>query len=108
LRNPSPADSVITSPRLLNLPLLLIVNKQDAPSALSVSEVRESFEAFQRAALADLAAGDEEQGGVKGESEGGKGVDELAKAERVATLDVLGMSALTGLVARSFSCRFCR
>lgn len=88
---------MITSPRLLNLPLLLIVNKQDAPSALSVSEVRESFEAFQRAALADIAAGDEEQGGLKGEGDGGgKGVDELAKAERVATLDVLGMSALTG------------
>lgn len=26
-------------------------------------------------------------------------MDELAKADRVATLDVLGMSALTGLVA---------
>jgi ADP-ribosylation factor related protein 1 len=83
--NPSPADSVITSPRLLNLPLLLVVNKQDQPSALSVAEVRESFEAFQRAALeADAAAGEKEDG--------------MIKAERVATLDVLGMSALTGYV----------
>jgi ADP-ribosylation factor related protein 1 len=66
------------------LPLLLVVNKQDQPSALSVAEVRESFEAFQRAALEADAAGEK--------------VDGEMKAERVATLDVLGMSALTGYV----------
>lgn len=65
------------------------MNKQDQPSALSVAEVRESFEAFQRAALEADAAGEK--------------VDGEMKAERVATLDVLGMSALTGYVrARGF------
>ncbi|KAI5455347.1 ADP-ribosylation factor protein 3 [Naganishia albida] len=83
-------DSVITSPRLLNLPLLLVVNKQDQPSALSVAEVRESFEAFQRAALEGDAASS------AGEKDGAGGAEGLIKAERVATLDVLGMSALTG------------
>ncbi|KAJ9107599.1 hypothetical protein QFC21_001058 [Naganishia friedmannii] len=100
-------DSVITSPRLLNLPLLLIANKQDTPTALAVNEVRESFEAFQRAALA-AAAGDGPSSARTTDGEAGRerqsmaldvageGRDELAKMERMATLDVLGMSALTG------------
>lgn len=71
--------------------------------------MRESFEAFQRASLA-AAAGDGppsagiidgesgERQSVALDSGNGEGRDELAKMERMATLDVLGMSALTGYV----------
>jgi ADP-ribosylation factor related protein 1 len=106
---------VITSPRLLNLPLLLIANKQDTPTALAVNEVRESFEAFQRASLAAAAGEGPSSAGImkdgQGERQsmaldiGGEGRDELAKMERMATLDVLGMSALTGCVLPC-SCSF--
>jgi signal recognition particle receptor subunit beta len=43
------SDEVLNSPRLLNLPLLLLANKQDSPTSLSVSEIRESFDAWTRA-----------------------------------------------------------
>ncbi|KAL7419701.1 ADP-ribosylation factor protein 3 [Cryptotrichosporon argae] len=99
-------DTVLNSPRLLNLPLLLLANKQDAPSSLSVSEVRESFEAWQRARPARADASESEGEGGRGSKGGGGGEggsegseraqSDGAKEERMASLDVLGVSALTG------------
>ena len=76
-------DEVLSSPRLLNLPLLLVANKQDSPDSLSVEEIRESFDAWSRA---KKASGEEEE-----EWDG-----EAEKDERMASLDVMGVSALEG------------
>lgn len=103
-------DEVLNSPRLLNLPLLLLANKQDSPTSLSVSEIRESFDAWQRAhperrraqreAEAEAESGD---GDTKGKGKGkaketdeGPWHDDGAVEERMASLDVLGVSALEG------------
>jgi ADP-ribosylation factor related protein 1 len=132
-----PTDEVINSPRLLNLPLLLLANKQDSPSSLSVAEVRESFDAWNRARSAKTAeeggwarrdkgkgkatADDESEEGAVHDGESGVGVGEGesegerstlvggtvrgegetwddggAREERLASLDVMGVSALEG------------
>jgi ADP-ribosylation factor related protein 1 len=105
-------DEVLNSPRLLNLPLLLLANKQDSPTSLSVSEIRESFDAWTRAhperRRVALEANEDGEGEGEGEVEGdkkGKGKevpradgwnDDGAVEERMASLDVLGVSALEG------------
>ena len=103
---------MLNSPRLLNLPLLLLANKQDSPNSLSVSEIRESFDAWSRAhperkRAALEAADDTEEGDGEGQMDRkgkGKAVepradgwdDDGAVEERMASLDVLGVSALEG------------
>lgn len=99
---------MLNSPRLLNLPLLLCANKQDSPNSLSVAEIRESFDAWQRAGAAALSneesqstAGVGSQGKGKGKERQGSGEvehwdDGGARDERVASLDVMGISALEG------------
>lgn len=82
-------DEVINSPRLLNLPLLLLANKQDVEGSLSVAEIRESFEAWSRARMA-------EQEDKHNAAQGGEEWDGGARDERMASLDVLGISALEG------------
>nr|ODN87330.1 arf/Sar family protein [Cryptococcus depauperatus CBS 7841]ODN87768.1 arf/Sar family protein [Cryptococcus depauperatus CBS 7855] len=79
-------DEVLNSPRLLNLPLLLLANKQDSPTSLSVAEIRESFEAWQRS----LSNRESDTRKSNEWDDGG------AKAERMASLDVMGASALEG------------
>lgn len=113
-------DEVLNSPRLLNLPLLLCANKQDVPGSLSVAEIRESFDAWQRAGYksasskaAERGSGDGTNGAGAGDSKGkSKSTGEEAGAEhdgdawddggardeRVASLDVMGVSALEGCV----------
>lgn len=75
-------DEVLTSPRLLHLPLLLLANKQDKASSLTVSEIREAFEAWLRARPRDELAVEPDHD----------------RAERMASLDVMGASALEGWV----------
>jgi ADP-ribosylation factor related protein 1 len=102
-------DDVLNSPRLLNLPLLLCANKQDSPNSLSVAEIRESFDAWNRAGSSSRAAGNDHGtsgSGADGDTKGkGKGKDEEdgavwddggAREERLASLDVMGISALEG------------
>ncbi|KAK4685603.1 ADP-ribosylation factor related protein 1, partial [Tremellales sp. Uapishka_1] len=109
-------DEVLNSPRLLNLPLLLLANKQDAPNSLSVAEIRESFDAWQRARPSKHPTREgkgkerekEETGssGLGGEGEGEDRIPEEgwddggAKDERMASLDVMGVSALEGTGVR--------
>lgn len=97
-------DEVLNSPRLLNLPLLLLANKQDSPTSLSVAEIRESFDAWYRAGLSSRRS-DHEGDKASRSDEEGKGVernqhakwdDGGAKEERMASLDVMGISALQG------------
>ncbi|WVQ62737.1 uncharacterized protein L199_000885 [Kwoniella botswanensis] len=116
-------DEVLNSPRLLNLPLLLLANKQDSPTSLSVAEIRESFDAWQRARSnretdqedkpkdkgkgkakepADDQEGYHSQAGANGQQPGGdrQWDDGGAKDERMASLDVMGVSALEGTGVR--------
>ncbi|KAL1409540.1 ADP-ribosylation factor protein 3 [Vanrija albida] len=91
-------DEVINSPRLLHLPLLLLANKQDKSSSLSVAEIRESFDAWQRSRPkadedAEPESPTDETGGSRAAA---AGIDAEAKAERMASLDVMGVSALEG------------
>ena len=88
-------DEVLNSPRLLNLPLLLLANKQDNPTSLSVSEIRESFEAWHRARQSKGHV-EEEEGEQGGKKPSTRWDDGGAKEERMASLDVMGVSALKG------------
>ncbi len=97
------SDSVLNSPRLLNLPLLLLANKQDSPSSLSPSEVRESFDAWQRAKPEQTPPprnrllSDGMSGNIVTHGEVGMEWDDGgARAERAASLEVMGISALKG------------
>lgn len=71
-------DTVLSSPQILHVPLLLLANKQDAPEALSVEDIREHYE-----------------GWWQRRHQEGKW-DESDEKERVASLDVMGVSALEG------------
>jgi len=72
---------VLSSPQILHVPLLLLANKQDAPDALTVEEIRENYEEWWQKKH-------EEGDWVEGE-----------QPERVASLDVMGVSGLQGWVA---------
>jgi ADP-ribosylation factor related protein 1 len=89
--------------------LLLLANKQDSPTSLSVSEIRESFDAWQRAHPERQRAAQEEaevgdtisdtkgKGKAKDQDQDHDGWDDGgAVEERMASLDVLGVSALEG------------
>ncbi|WVO18030.1 hypothetical protein L204_105728 [Cryptococcus depauperatus] len=112
-------DEVLNSPRLLNLPLLLLANKQDSPTSLSVAEIRESFEAWQRSLSNRESDSSAQAAEYKGKGKGKAPMrnaddsvqgqqletsarksnewdDGGAKAERMASLDVMGASALEG------------
>lgn len=84
-------DEVLNSPRLLNLPLLLLANKQDKDTSLTVAEVRESFDAWQRARPERASVPDSPQLGTAE-------LPDEDRAQRMASLDVLGVSALEGCV----------
>lgn len=131
-------ESVLSSERAAGLPLLLLANKRDVEGALTVQEIREGFEARERARDAErdemeMMGGAADSKPVAGKandstaldkgkspaasvtpgindddrdpgtitSEAGAGRRDAAgmyaeRAERIASLDVLGVSALTG------------
>ncbi|KAG8936673.1 ADP-ribosylation factor protein 3 [Tulasnella sp. 419] len=70
-------DTVLASPKILNVPLLLLANKQDVPDALTVEEIRENHEAWWQRKY-QSQDWDKEQ------------------PQRVASLDVMGVSGLEG------------
>jgi len=71
-------DTVLSSPKILHLPLLLLANKQDSPDALTVEDIRENYEDWWQRRHQSGAWEQEDQ------------------PERVASLDVMGVSALDG------------
>ena len=88
-------DTVLSSPRILNVPLLLLANKQDTPTSMSATEIRQDYEVWdhhRRDSARRRYAEDE-------------GEEEEMKKRRIASLEVLGVSALEGYVrvAASFS-----
>lgn len=92
---------MLNSPRLLNLPLLLLANKQDQTASLSVAEIRGSLDAWQRSRSSrqeedEPRIGATGEGGSAAEGTRDKWDDGGAKDERMASLDVMGISALEG------------
>ncbi|KIM67342.1 hypothetical protein SCLCIDRAFT_14140 [Scleroderma citrinum Foug A] len=79
-------DSVLSSPQILNVPLLLLANKQDSPESLSATEIRHDYEAWDqhRRESARRRYGEDE------------GTDVERRRRRIASLDVMGVSALSG------------
>ncbi|KAH0832341.1 P-loop containing nucleoside triphosphate hydrolase protein [Lanmaoa asiatica] len=79
-------DTVLSSPRILNVPLLLLANKQDTPMSMSATEIRQDYEVWDhhRRDSARRRYAEEE------------GEEEERKKRRIASLDVLGVSALEG------------
>lgn len=78
-------DSVLSAPQILGVPLLLLANKQDSPLSLSVEEIRHDYE-------------DWHQRKLESARRMRYGEDASVRRERIASLDVLGISAIEGLV----------
>ncbi|KIJ49689.1 hypothetical protein M422DRAFT_28054 [Sphaerobolus stellatus SS14] len=76
-------DSVLSHPQILDVPLLLLANKQDAQGSMSVQEIRENYEAWWQQKQEEAR-------------DGGQGTSGLPRQERVASMDVMGISALEG------------
>ncbi|KAG6900726.1 hypothetical protein C0993_003752 [Termitomyces sp. T159_Od127] len=84
-------DTVLTAPQILGVPLLLLANKQDAPQSLSVAEIRHDYEDWYQRKL-ESARRDTRYGQPESER--------AARRERIASLEVLGVSALEGTGVR--------
>ena len=91
----SNADSVLSNPQILGVPLLLLANKQDSPQSLSVDEIRHDYEDWYQRKLE--SARRTRYGSGLGE-DGFGGGEAGSRRERMASLDVLGVSALEGWV----------
>lgn len=79
-------DSVLSNQQILEVPLLLLANKQDSPMALSVEEIRNGYEDWHQSKL-ESARRDRFN-----ETE----TSLAARKQRLASLDVMGVSALEG------------
>lgn len=77
-------DTVLSAPKILGVPLLLLANKQDNPDSLSVAEIRHDYEVWYQHKIecARRRQGNE--------------MDSEQRRERIASLDVMGLSALEG------------
>jgi len=85
-------DSVLSAPQILGLPLLLLANKQDSPLSLSVEEIRHDYEDWHQRKLES----------ARRNVRYGEGENETsARRERIASLDVMGISALEGTGVRA-------
>lgn len=78
------SESVLSAPQILNVPLLLIANKQDSPQALSVEEIRHDYEDWHQRKMES----------ARRNVRFGEG--ETERRERIASLDVMGISAIEG------------
>ena len=78
-------DSVLSAPQILGVPLLLVANKQDTPQSLSVEEIRNDYEDWYQRKMESARRN------VRYEGE-----DMSARKERIASLDVMGVSAIEG------------
>jgi ADP-ribosylation factor related protein 1 len=71
------------------VPLLLLANKQDSPQSLSVEEIRHDYEDWHQRKMESAR-----RSARYGESEGEGSA--LQRKERIASLDVMGISAVEG------------
>ena len=81
-------DSVLSNPQILNAPLLLLANKQDSPMSLSVEEIRRDYEEWFQNKIENS----------RRTYEYDSPSDMHHRRERIASLDVMGVSALEGYV----------
>ncbi|PPR01712.1 hypothetical protein CVT24_001588 [Panaeolus cyanescens] len=82
-------DGVLSHPQILGLPLLLVANKQDSPQSLSVDEIRHDYEDWYQRKM--------ESARRTRYNPGESTTDLLAmRRERIASLDVMGVSAIEG------------
>ncbi|QRV79664.1 ADP-ribosylation factor family [Ceratobasidium sp. AG-Ba] len=81
-------ETVLAHPQILDVPLLLLANKQDAPNSLSVNDVRASYEAWWQTRRPEGEDGSES-------AQIGAGMI-MGEDQRAASLDVMGVSALEG------------
>jgi len=88
------SDSVLSSPQILNVPLLLLANKQDSPGNLSATEIRHDYEEWdqRRRESAWRRFGEDEDAEME------------RKLQRIGSLDVMDVSALDGLVSICLGC----
>ncbi|KIK56188.1 hypothetical protein GYMLUDRAFT_76297 [Collybiopsis luxurians FD-317 M1] len=85
-------DSVLSSPQILNVPLLLLANKQDTANSLSVEEIRNDYEDWYQRKVESAR-----RSARYGEGEGSMS----SRKERIASLDVMGVSAIEGTGVRA-------
>ena len=93
-----PQESVLSAPQILGVPLLLLANKQDSPDALSVEDIRTDYEDWYRHKMENArrtytSDGTYSPGGMYTGDGEGRGEE---RRERIASLDVMGVSALEG------------
>jgi len=86
-------DSVLSNPQILGVPLLLLANKQDSPLSLSVDDIRHDYEDWHQRKL--------ESARRTRYGEADNSVDMSARRERIASLDVMGISAIEGTGVRA-------
>ncbi|KAF8813915.1 P-loop containing nucleoside triphosphate hydrolase protein [Phlegmacium glaucopus] len=86
-------DSVLSSPQILGVPLLLLANKQDSPLSLSVDDIRHDYEDWHQRKL--------ESARRTRYGEADMNVDMSARRERIASLDVMGISSIEGTGVRA-------
>ena len=89
--NTTNPDSVLSNPQILGVPLLLLANKQDSLQSLSVDEIKHDYEDWYQRKL-ESARRTRYGSGLGEDGFGG------SRRERMASLDVLGVSALEGWV----------
>jgi len=82
-------DSVLSAPQILGVPLLLVANKQDSPQSLGGDEIRRDYEQWHQAKIESSRRSYAEESGTE------------FRRERIASLDVLGVSALEGTGVRT-------
>jgi len=85
-------DNVLSNPQILGVPLLLLANKQDSPESLSVDEIGHDYEDWYQRKLESSRRtryGDDSN------------VELATRRERIASLDVMGVSALEGTGVRA-------
>lgn len=81
-------DGVLSNPQILGVPLLLLANKQDSPLSLSVDEIRHDYEDWYQRKL--------ESARKNRYGEADANTEMALRRERIASLDVMGVSALEG------------
>ncbi|TFK53551.1 P-loop containing nucleoside triphosphate hydrolase protein [Heliocybe sulcata] len=81
-------DSVLSNRQILGVPLLLLANKQDSPDSLSVEEIRHDYEEWHQRKQESARIRYAEEMEMEG------------RRERIASLDVMGVSALEGTGVR--------
>ena len=74
---------MLSAPQILDIPLLLLANKQDSPGSMSVQEIRQNYEAWWQKRKEE-------------NHDRGKDATKTSREERVASLEVMGISALEG------------